>query len=334
MSATQLWVKDYDCAKLTKEFSAIGEKYQLVLNGKRAVLNTLGFTIARDETYLRFIPGLSSAVQALIPNDVLARTPRLDWDGAGENATLTVTGERGLINGDVALGSITSNDAYTMPPNATCRFTYEPNDVELSYGLPFRKNYKWDLTVTAPNLTFAVDKTGIPSVEEEYYSSITTIANLLSSLGYTTSISLMAICNIWSDGSVTEIQRGLLFQYLNNASGGGIASKEYIDRYLRGQKSYRFWVPTVSTTLRFRRLPNNSYYVPTPGQVFAAGATGGPPLWTNAPVNYVPADGISIPYKYLRTGPQLDFAGEQWVVETQWAGFVEYDEPIYTNPKP
>lgn len=349
--STNLRTKTYDCKSFVKEFSPIGEKYQLVLNGGRAALDSLGIEIMTNANgyYMYYIPGLSTQMKAHIPTDVLCRTPKLEWNGESDTATLTVIGERGLLNGDVVLGD--TSEAYVMPRDATCRFVYEPLDVALAYGLPFRAGFKWDLTVQAANLsTFAlITAVAVQDVSDPTKlvdPSPTTLDIILKNLGYDPdNISKMAICNIWEGGALTEPQRGAIFQYLNagNASGdpysngGGLPTKEYVKRILRGQTSYRFWMPHISVTLRFKQLPNNTTYVPFAGRWFDVGDENGPPAWTNAPTHYS-FNGQQLDqlkFKYWSTGPQVEFTGDQWIVEQQWSGFIDHDsELLEDSPLP
>ncbi len=301
----------YACKSIVKDFSAIGRKIELTLNGDRETLNDLANTIVEGGYYLLSdLPGLSSDQQAIFTATALARTPRLVWDGQGLKADLVVYGEQGLKEGD----SIVSDDGgdFSVPFNATSRFMFEPNDVALGYGLPFRAGYKWDLTV---------------------HASLGAADGILTALGYdATTISLLAALHVWESGAIEEQQRGVLYTALN----ANTSATEYLKRYLRGQTSYRFWVPHVTVTTRYRTMPqletNPSFS--KPGEITISGEVGAPPIWTTAPrfPDFGDLNDTATWYRWYASGPQIDFNGEFYSAEEQWQGFLDYDVALYGDP--
>jgi hypothetical protein len=225
-----------------------------------------------------------------------------------------------------------------VPPNTTTRFVYEPNDVALAYGLPFRPGMKWDLTIQAPNLDFMCEYQSLNEDGISTTANLISIEQVLKNVGYiATNMSLMAVCNVWEAGQITEQYKAAIFNYLwadhgladpGSWQGGGAGSAEYVRRILRGTTSYRFWIPHVTVTTRYRTLPQSLTDVPKPGEIGLAGEDGGPPGWTNAPYE----DKWTNIFSYWSSGPQVEFSGEFYVVEQQWQGFLDFDEDLYNQP--
>jgi hypothetical protein len=382
LDATMLWLNQhgsrYAVKKFVKEGSATGRKYVITINGQWLDIDAFLEEIIRGdstnrgyslERLLAAVPNFSAqAKDILIPPGVqaFARTPRLESTGEGDKADLTLIFEEGLQENTGGAGgfpvgpNLTDAQAFSedpsnnvVPANTTYRLVFEPSDVDLAYGLPFRKGYKWDLTVQAPNLNvYTFDDA--PAVEDSSGAVVPGGAlkpyDLLKNLGYKPgSISTLAVCNIWRDGALTEPQRGALFSYLNDGGDAAADNNEdtaegrtsrgmraYVRRILRGETSYRYYIPHVSVTRRYRSPPVVPGYFPLPGEIAEVGAPGAPPAWTNAPTSmFVPGsvDDPELAYSYLSTGPQVDFVGDQWQVDVQWSAFVDLDTNLYENPK-
>lgn len=326
-------------SKLGIDYTPIGRKYVITLRGIREDLDALAVAMTADAFPANTIPNLSAAIIAMVPANALVRTPHLDWDGEGKYANLIVPAEEGLNEGDSTVGTDPeSDDQYVVPPNTTSRFVFEPNDVALAYGLPFRSGFKWDLEIDAPNVDFPVtyyltDEHGQETQVDK------TIKTLMQTVGLPADqMSLLAICNVWHEGSVTEQQRLAIYSYLKDDNGGGLGSQQYVRRILRGQDHYRFWIPHVTVIRRYRTMPHDRAAVPVPGGIFSVGDPGGPPIWTNAPDAFwddpwqTEDFDASLYYSYFTTGPQLEFAGEFYIVEQQWSGFVDFDSDLYSDP--
>lgn len=342
--ADSLGSNHFECREFVKEFTPLGKRYSIVLNGDRAELDAIGEEIhaAVASGYkLNAIPNLAAAVVALIPDSVLARTPRLVYKGEGNLADLVIMGEEGIQEGFVQLGdpNTPNTSAFEMPPNVSSRFVYEPNDVALAYGLPFRAGFKWDLEAIADNLDFEVtyyqaDPEDPEAAPLEIAQSIT---EMMKVIGHTAStMSLLAMVNVWREGSITEQQRGALYSYLADENGGGEATQEYVKRILRGQDSFRFWVPNVTVTRRWKKHPGFAGLegLSHPGEISYLGEDSGPPEWSGAPDSYFgTGDDTDIFYEYWATGPQLEMTGEGWVTEEQWNGFLSFDSALYDDPR-
>ena len=361
--AQMLWLAQVGLKSFIKEGSALGRKYSIVLNGQWSVLNdilesiiaggggTTGYPLA---TLLGGIPGFSSQLTGILSSNgnlAFARTPRLEGRGEGDKADLTLIFEEGLQeNSGTLFNPVGPNqsdqEAFTagsgntqVPADSSYRLVFEPNDVELGYGLPFRAEYKWDMTIQAPNLSTYTLPNGPIGFETKDGTPDPTgavkINTLIDGIGYdSTNISLLAVANIWREGSITESQRGAFFNYLNNAAtGGGYASVAYVTRILRGETSYRYFVPHVAAIRRYRSPPQVPGFFPLPGAIDAAGTGTAPPDWCNAPKTMYVAGGASnLTYTYWSTGPQVEFTGEFWTAEVQWSGFVDMDTNMYNNP--
>ena len=368
LDATMLWLNSAPerlaLKRFTKEGAALGRKYIIELNGQWKDLDTIleGILSAGQDGYslddlFDDLPDLSNQVRDILsPSDVeaFARTPKLSSPGEGDKAELTIPFEEGLQEGTGEAGyaavgpNLSDEEAFSagagdaVPANTSYRLVFEPDDVELGYGLPFRKGYKWDLTIQAPNLdaytfpntpdyTPPPDLIGPPAPAIHPYT-------LINALGYhSDNISIMAICNIWREGAITEQQRGALFCYLNDGGGAptNLGMKAYVLRILRGETSYRYFIPHVSVVRRYRSPPLIPGHFPLPGEIADAGTAGAPPPWTNAPsAMYVPGAGApdNLKYTYWSTGPQVEFVGDQWQVEVQWNAFVDLDIKMYQNP--
>ncbi len=359
--------------KFVKEGTAIGRKYSLVVNGQWADLDKVLeriLTGSSGEGYelgdiIATCPGFSEEAKGiLIPSGVkaYARTPRLESLGEGDKADLTIPFEEGLqegsggaggepvgksLNDEAAFSNSPSNSA--VPADSSYRLVFEPDDVELGYGLPFRSGYKWDLTTQAPNLTTYSfpNPPGFESSEGTAGTPAAHPSDLLAGLGYDpTNLSTLAVCNIWRDGAITEQQRGALFSYLNDGAGAVSTDEEkrasrgmraYVLRILRGETHYRYFLPHVTVVRRYRSPPVIPGFFPVPGEIEAAGELGAPPPWTNAPVSmFVATDTGEDPpaglgYTYWSTGPEVDFVGDQWQVQVGWSGFVDMDTNMYQN---
>lgn len=311
----------YDLKSWEINYTAIGRKFTLVFNGHRDDLDYLGKAIASKQDGYRVasIPAITSDFkkQFFDGPPLICRSPKLSSNGEGKLATLTVTAEAGLQNGDGTNSwnwpnevdmddskAFAANAGNRLPSNTTVRVVYEPNDVSLGYGMPFRAGKKWDLTVAAGSL---------PS----------DVASTLSGPGgfaSPTSLTLLEIIHFWETAAIEQQARGPIQTWLlSNAS-----TKEYMTRYLRGQTSYRFFVPHVTVTRRYRSEPDTSV-LPQPGQVAEFNKFGGPPQWTRAPYKI-----NDVVLKYYCSGPQVDFNGECWTMEMQFSGFADYDTALYS----
>ena len=372
LDATMLWLNSAPdrlaLKRFTKEGAALGRKYIIELNGQWKDLDRIleGILSAGQSGYgledlFDDLPDLSDQVRnILIPSGIkaFARTPKLSSPGEGDKAELTIPFEEGLQEatggaGYAAVGpNLSDEEAFgvnagdAVPANTSYRLVFEPNDVELGYGLPFRKGYKWDLTTQAPNLdtyTFP-NPPGYQNTSggSTPVDAIATHPNtLIDALGYNaTNISTLAICNIWREGAITEQQRGALFCYLQDGGGevgtaASLGMQAYVLRILRGETSYRYFLPHVSVVRRYRSPPVVPGYFPLPGEIADAGEAGAPPAWCNAPLTMfasAPDPNGLLAYKYWSTGPQVEFVGDQWQVEVQWNGFVDMDMNLYLAP--
>ena len=65
-----------------------------------------------------------------------------------------------------------------------------------------------------------------------------------------------------------------------------------------------------------------------PGTIGWPGYDGGPPSWSFAPT----VDAYGNAYRYMSSGPQVEFSGDEYVVEWQYRGFLLFDEALY-NPE-
>jgi len=313
--STEIFNEDqpYSVKSFQIDYSALGKKITMVLNGDRDTLDDLASSFMQDGGAMNSFPGIPDTVAALIDETIAVRTPKLDYKGEGKLADLILIGEAGLLEGDSPIAD-SGIDADGVPANVTGRVIYEPDDVALEYGLPFRAGLKWDLTVSA-NSVLAMD------------SDFEDVASLLDDLNLDhETISWLAIINLYQNGSITEAQRGTLFSYLNAEDATG--AQDWMKRYLRGQTSYRFWIPNVSITKRYRTLPLTADSVPIPGSISSVGDDDGPPDWTGAPDE----DNYGNSYLYWRGATQVEFVGEFWVVEEQWNGFLDFDEDLYNDP--
>ncbi len=373
LKATMVWLNSAPdrlaLKRFTKEGTALGRKYIIEINGQWKDLDAILEDIlnAGEDGYnlndmFGALPDLSDQVRdILVPSGVkaFARTPKLSSPGEGDKAELTIPFEEGLQEGTGGAGyaavgpNLSDEEAFAVdagdavPANTSYRLVFEPDDVELGYGLPFRKGYKWDLTTQAPNLDGYSFKN--PPAFENTSSDPGGVATkatypnmLIDALGYdSTKISTLAICNIWREGNITEQQRGALFCYLHDG-GGEVATpasygmQAYVLRILRGETSYRYFLPHVSAVRRYRSPPVVPGYFPLPGEISNAGEEGAPPAWCNAPLQMFvlggdDPDGL-LNYKYWSTGPQVEFVGDQWQVEVQWNGFVDMDTNMYLAP--
>jgi hypothetical protein len=349
---------------VTKEGTANGRKYSVRLNGQwgdldlileRILTGVSGQGVLLDDV-IAGIPAFSNELKSiLLPPGMkaYARTPRLDTLGEGDKAILTIPFDEGLIEGtgvfsvptgrtltDIEAFDATNASNTAVPADTSYRIVFEPDDVELGYGLPFRPGYKWDLTelLTPADLDYDFSTDALPDYDQAGSTHIaTTLGDLLKGLGADTSnISRLALCNIWAEGAITEQQRLAIFSFLNDPDEASNGEQAYVIRWLRGQRSYRYFIPHISVTRRYRSSPvllGSAF--PSPGQISAANTAGAPPPWTNAPsAMYVgdPVNLVGIPYVYWSTGPQVEFVGDQWQVEVQWSGFADIDKNMYQNP--
>ena len=312
----------YGTKSFTKDFTATGRKIELVLNGKRMELNDLANTIVGDGSFLLSdIPGLSAELQELLTGTALARTPKLVYNGEGDKADLHIYGEQGLNEGDSTVGD--DGGDYTVPFNTTSRFVFEPNDVALAYGLPFRAGRKWDLTQT---LSAAVG-----TVPDAVYNCLFDQGRFSEP----NDITCLELIHFWETAAIDQQLRGPIQDMMR----ANTEMSEWMTRYLRGQTSYRFWIPHVSVIRRFRTMPQlegGSIQFSKPGAIAYRGQDGGPPMWTNAPgwADWGDADTPSSYYNYYASGPQIDFNGDFYSCEEQWQGFLDYDSDLYDNPAP
>ena len=339
--------KKFGIEKLTCDYNAVGRKYKVELHGDWTDLDAVAKLIVGDSTTAgnqnlkTLLANMDTTLAAIIPDTgVICRTPQLNTEKGATFSTLTVIAEEGLQEGGKFVGGAMDDSAallasgYVLPADTTFRFVWEPNDVELLYGLPFRPEYKWDLTNDLKSFDFPANSQlphGVPydnpSATDNQPGFATNIDDLVAALGYDPdTMTEAALCNIWREGGITEPQRGAIYQYLI-ASGSGTGTFEYAERILRGETSYRYWIPHVSVIRRYRTPPDTSAY-PSPGASGGAYDTNGPPLWTDAP----DFDAWDNDYIYLCTGPQVEFSGEFWTVECQWSGFLDFDSDLYGNP--
>lgn len=305
---------NYQVTKYEKDYSAIGIKYTMTLAGDRTALDTAALAIMQDGSPLSSIDGIPSTIAENIPDGALIRTPKLIWDGKGQMAELILIAEDGLNEGDtVVSGTDESGDTY-MPANVTSRLIFEPNDTTLAYGIPFRAGFKWDLTVAA---------NGVLAMSDDFAD----VASLIDSINIdSSSITWLGIINLYQTGAITEAQRGTLFSYLTAEDATG--AKDWMTRYLRGQTSFRYWVPNVTLTKRYRTVPLGDN-IPDPGLIATDPSDPNyPPDFTGAPQN----DPYFNDYIYWAGATQLDFVGEFWCVERQWTGFVDFDTDLYGDP--
>ncbi len=333
--------------KFTCDYNATGRKFKLEIKGDWTDLDDIASqivgnsTTAGNQNLKDLLTNMDTTLSAIIPaTGIICRTPQLNTQAAGTMAILTVFAEEGLQEGGKFVGGAMDDSAAlkasgdVLPADTTFRFVWEPNDVELLYGLPFRPNYKWDLTNDLENFDFPANPQlphGVPydnpSATDNQPGFATNIDDLVAALGCDPdTMTEAALCNIWREGGITEPQRGAIYQYLI-ASGSGTGTFEYAERILRGETSYRYWIPHVSVIRRYRTPPDTSAY-PSPGASGGAYDTNGPPSWTDAP----DTDKWENDYTYLCTGPQVEFSGEFWTVECQWSGFLDFDSDLYGNP--
>lgn len=376
-TATMLWNQTagsrYGIKNWGKQGSALGRKYTFIINGQWKDLDAVAekiITLGGYEltNFLQDFSQVSGELKAIvIPPSVtaIARTPDLTGKGEGDKAELTLTFEEGLQEGtggmtgaDASLIGPSQTDAEAfltsastrVPADTSYRLVFEPNDVDLGYGLPFRgtgtegEGYKWDLTLklSETQQTYEFSTKRRPLYDKVDGTTPTTVPanqldDLLNGLGYDPeNLSLLALTNIWRDGAATEQQRGAIFEFLNDEDdGGGTATVEFVKRILRGETSYRFWVPHVSAIRRYRNPPILPGSFPLPGQISEAGTNGAPPPWCNAPLSMF-VGGEDAPeklrYTYWSSGPQVEHTGEFWTVEVQWSGFVDIDDELYGDP--
>lgn len=322
--SVHLWVKTAAVKGFTKEFSGNGIKFILTLNGDRAELDSLGDFINSAAT--NKLADVASAcgddvIAGMIPDDVLARTPVLQWSGEGLKADLVVNGDAGLKEGDSTINEGTQA-VYDIPGSASARVVFEPNDVDLKYGLPFRAGKKWDLEVT------------LDSISAQYPIPPEITSVLLPE------DSLLAVINKFEAGTFSDTAtRNAVLTFIQQVP----SLAQWFIRTARGQTNYRTWVPSVTVTRRYRTMPTNDQSpddVPAPGALCTPNGDAyvdsngeqwmteiGPPQWTGAPI--VDVNGEQ--YVYLRGGSQVEFAGDMWVVELQYNGFLGYDAALYTN---
>lgn len=115
----------------------------------------------------------------------------------------------------------------------------------------------------------------------------------------------------WERESESE-KRKTLFDAL------GASAKECAKRLARGQTSYPIWVPVA----------RKSFYTSKRPILSAVGAIDSPPSLCGAPT----ATAAGKNYIYVRTSDKATREqGRPWRRETEWMGFDEVDDLIYTN---
>jgi hypothetical protein len=320
MASTNIFnvTPQHDVKKWVLEWSSTGRKIYFVFEGDRDALLELGNKIFDGDV----TAGIATeGLEVALPDDSgdwLLRTPRLNNDNTGLITQLEAVAEEGMNEGDTLVSS--DHASVFIPPDTTVRCVIEANDVELAYGYPFRPDMKWDLTKTFADL-------GIDT------ESIKDIFN-----GDAQPFSLLAAINKWESGTFKDVtQKDALYTFLIGVGNSydEHPCNEYFVRYLRGQRTFRCWVPNVTVSQRWRTMPLSSNF-PPPGGVGAVGDEDksgkwlGPPTWTGAPTE----DKWGNQYLYWRGATQVEFAGEVYTSETQWWGFFEFDQALYGDPNP
>lgn len=333
-NATHLWVKTADVSNFTKEWSGNGIRYSLRISGERAVLESLAELVHTGSyTSLKDVADYCGAteVSKSIPQGVRPRTPLLTYSGQGLIAELTIGGLAGLKEGNSTIGYDEETN-YNVPGGATCRIVYEPNDVDIKYGLPFRAGMKWDLERTLADAGYTNLPAGFNDIDVNKHS-------------------LLAMCNAFESNSWNSTaEKWDAIEWFESKA----TLNEWIRRYLRGETNYRTWIPTVTVTRQYRTMPaadKDEEAFPKPGVLCHPLGTAyyqkyytlekrldtiyvatefGPPAWTQAPLK----DSYGNDFFYLRGASQLEFNGDGWSVETQWSGFLEFDAILYSSPKP
>lgn len=318
--STELFREDDEIQYEVKAFkilySLTGKRYEFTLNGSRDKLQALAELISAGGEgeaagqLLREIPGIPESIKAYISTDVIAHTPPLDWKGDGLLGELMVYGEDGAKEGDddIASEGSAEGDPGQRPRGATCSFIYEPNDVDLRYGLPFREFQKWDLIVKV----------------SEAFSPVPDIFVEICGSGVN-DFRLLDLINAYLNGAFKNAaQQNAFFAAMKEYT----ALDEFLLRWTRGQQQYRFWIPHLTITTRYRTMPNltgDDSEFAGPNTFAEKGEDGGPPQWSPAPST----DANGFAYTYWYSGPQLNPGGDVWVVEEQWHGFLDMDKDLY-----
>jgi hypothetical protein len=338
-TSTHLWASTQGVKSFTKDWSANGIRFSMVVEGDRAVLDSLAELVHSGQyTSLQDVANYCGATEVakLIDKGVRPRTPQLAYSGQGLIAQLTIGGFAGLAEGNSTIG-YPAPSATNVPGSSSCRIVFEPNDVDLKYGLPFRAGKRWDLEKTCKDV--GILQSDLPAGMSDFVVE---------------KQSLLALCNLFESNSWNStIEKYQAIEFMQKNTN----MNEWLKRHLRGQSNYRTWIPTVTVHTQYRTMPSANIAksdVLTPGKLCLPNGPGnyaqnnwvvqsdgtrklnilqisceqGPPPWTQAPQK----DCYGNIYVYLRGASQLEFNGDGWSIETQYNGFLEYDADLYEDP--